>query len=67
MEINPPPYQTGYEAKSAEIAQVGWIAARDEFNRATHPGQAWTGGAEDLAYRQGEYAALCEKMDRRVT
>jgi hypothetical protein len=59
-------YRAGYEAKAKAIADCGWEAARDEFNRVNPPGQKWTGSTEGMAYAQGEYQALCDKMDRRV-
>lgn len=58
-------YSAGYEAKAKEIAELGWKAARDEFNRINPPGQKWAGSAEGLTYAQGEYQALCDRMDRR--
>ena len=60
--IKPAAYYAGYEAKAAEIAQLGWVAARDEFNRANPPGQKWTGSEEGLAYAQGEFDALADKV-----
>lgn len=62
----PPSFEAGHKAKSIEIESVGWAAARDEFNRVHPPGQPWTGSADGLSYAQGEYAALCESMDRRI-
>ena len=66
MTTKPAAYHAGYEAKSSEIAALGWIAALVEFNRANPPGQALTGSAEGLAYAHGEFQALCDAMPRRV-
>lgn len=59
-------YFAGYEAKIEEINGMGWVAARDAFNIANPPGQPWTGSVDGLAYAQGEFEALNDKMDRRV-
>ncbi|HTH09915.1 MAG TPA: hypothetical protein VMA55_10135 [Acidovorax sp.] len=59
-------YHQGYDNKVVEIRQIGWIAARDEFNRANPPGQRWTGSADGLAYAQGEFQALSDYMGHRA-
>lgn len=64
MADKSPAFHDGYEMKSEEIAAIGWIAARDAFNTSNPPGQPWTGSAEGLAFAQGEYQALCDRMPK---
>ena len=56
-------YHAGYEAKALEIQGLGWIAARDEFNRVYPVGQKWTGSSEGLAYSHGEFEALSDTLE----
>lgn len=56
----PAAFYAGYESKVAEIAQMGWAAARDKFNLENPPGQKWTGSADGLAYAHGEFQALSD-------
>ena len=60
--IKPDAYYAGYEAKAKEIAEMGWEAARDAFNLANPPGQKWSGSTNGLAYAQGEFHALADKV-----
>lgn len=58
-----PAFYAGYEAKTSEIQSLGWVAARDEFNRVYPPGQKWTGSSEGLGYSYGEFQALSDTLE----
>lgn len=55
-------YWEGYRSKKAEIAERGFIAARDEFN-ARHP-RGKPASLEDYYCAEGELQALVENLLR---
>ena len=56
----------GREEKLMEIERDGWESARDSFNKKYPPGVCFTGTVDALSFAHGQYAALLEKMDRRI-
>ena len=53
----------GYDAKMHEIEALGWVAARDEFNRVYPPGKRMNHSPAGLQYAYGEFQALADKME----
>lgn len=53
-----PAYDAGFSAKTLEIEEMGFVAARDKFNTECPVGVKWEGSAEGLEYCKGEMAAL---------
>ena len=50
-------YQKGYDAKSTEVREMGWVAARDKFMLDVPPGVPIT-DAQAYFYARGENEAL---------
>lgn len=59
--MKPEAFFEGYRNKKAEIAERGFIAARDEFN-AQHPVGAKPASLEDYYRAEGEMQALVEAL-----
>ncbi len=57
----PASYYAGYEAKAAEIAGMGYEAARDKFNSENPIGHV-PASSDGKWFAYGEFDALCGRM-----
>lgn len=53
-----PAYDAGFSAKTLEIQEMGFEAARDKFNVECQVGVKWEGSLDGLEFCKGEMAAL---------
>lgn len=63
MTTKPDAYFAGYEAKKAEIAGMGFEAARDKFNIENPVGINYA-TANGSWYAYGEFDALCGRLEK---